>query len=282
MKVCFNGRLEEEDVGHSVSVFSDVLQFGKAVFETLRTYDSDRVFALEAHLDRLFQSAVILKLDLRRLSVLDHEWRERGDLRMFMGSCVQRLVDQNRVRGKDLRIKIFLTETFFWIRTEFLEVMPEAFYRDGVRVEEAVFERCFPRAKYPNPAYHYFRAIRSEKSWETICFSADGFLREGSISNVFAVFGNEVITPRDGVLLGVTREKVLGIIRQLGLKAVEQTISRERLLEADEIFLTCTSNEVVSVNVWSVLRKGGEEVVWSGGNFKIAHRLLKRTVNRDQ
>lgn len=285
MKVCFNGLIKEESSEHSVSVFSEVLQFGRAVFETLRTYDSDRVFALDEHLDRLFQSGEVLKLDLGKVgdrgkksgirSQKSEELKIKNEnvgtqyiaskeLRNIIRSSAQDLVKHNRQEGKDLRIKIFLTEEFFWIRTVILEEMPEAFYSDGVVVDDTVFERNFPRAKYPNLAYKVLAKDRPERYWDTLCFSHDGFLREGTISNVFAIIDAKIVTPEKGILLGVTRQKVLEVAHDLELETEEREVLREELLRADEIFLTCTSKEVVPVRQW------GD---WMSEDFRVANRL---------
>lgn len=282
---------DEQSFVHSVSPFCEALQFGEAVFETLRTYHSDQVFALDEHLERLMGSVRILRLKLQssayNLQSSNNVGTQNfvfGEQDNFIRDCVLNLVQENKQPDKDLRIKIFLTETFFWIRTSVLEEMPESFYQEGVIVEETTFERNFPRAKYPNPAYHYLQSIRSEEAWETICFSSSGYLREGSISNIFAVFGDTVVTPDKGILLGVTRDKVLATARGLGLKAEEREISREELLEVDEIFLTCSTKEVVPVKQIQssnneenqesrIMNQGGLNVIWENNTFEVAHRL---------
>ena len=283
MKVCFNGEMaDEQDFVRSVSPFCESFQFGKAVFETLRTYDSDQVFALDEHLDRLMGSADILRLNLQSSTYNLQKGIFSTDLKGFVRSCTLQLVKENQLEHhRDLRIKIFLTETFFWVRTTMLDEMPDSFYREGVVVEETIFERNFPRVKYPNPAYHYLESIRSKEAWETICFSPDGYLREGSISNIFVVFGDKIVTPYEGILLGVTREKVLDTARQLDFKIEEREITRDEFLGADEIFLTCSTKEVVPVariqssnfNLQTSKKEVQKKILWENDNFEVVHKL---------
>jgi D-alanine transaminase len=77
---------------------------------------------------------------------------------------------------------------------------------------------------------------------------------------VFAVFGDAVVTPPSGptILSGVTREMVLDLARKEGLKVEERAISGPDLLQADEVFLTGTTMEVLSVSRWTRLRSGRE------------------------
>ncbi len=273
MLVCFNGKFgEEKDFSSVISPFSDSVQFGQAVFETLRTYYGDQVFAVEAHLDRLFQSAEILKLDLGNLIQSQdppHSPLGKGGsnyLRDVIKSHLKELVEKNKISGKDLRIKIFLAEDFFWIRSQVPEEMSDEFYQQGVVINDTIFERTFPRAKWINPAYPYFQKVRPEGIFETICFSEKGRLREGTITNVFAVFGNTIITPQKNILLGVTRQKVLETAGRLGYHVAKREIFKKKLLEADEIFLTCTSKEVIPVWKW------GE---WENDDFEVALMLKK-------
>ncbi len=280
MKVCFNGDFGEEgDFTSVISPFSDSVQFGQAVFETLRTYDGDRVFVVEEHLDRLFESARILKLNFKETvyaqnlsvsPVVEPALFIKGSenlLREKIFTCLQELVDKNKIPGKDLRIKIFLAEDFFWIRSQVLDEMSDEFYDQGVVVDDMIFERTFPRAKWINPAYPYFQKIRPEGIFETICFTEAGFLREGTISNVFMVSDGVVTTPEKNILLGVTRQKVIETAERLGYKTEEREIGQEELQSADEIFLTCTSKEVIPVRQW------GD---WQSQGFCIAKKLRER------
>ncbi len=230
-------RLRYEDprsfFGDCYEYFFDIRSLGTAVFESLRTYEEGKfIFAVEEHVDRLFKSAEIL--------LIEHVFsREQviGDLR--------KLVEADRMDGKELRVNICLTNSFFWLKSVDLLEPKSDFYEKGVEVVDETFERPFAGAKYPSPVYSFFDKKRPAGVFETIFFNDDGYLREGNISNVFAVFGDKIVTPASGVLPGITSMHV-----QEAVLVEKRELTREELMRADEIFLTNTSKEVIPVRKW--------------------------------
>lgn len=251
--ICYNGKFYEE-MPETVSPLFDCCQFGALVFETMRTYNEKEIFHLDSHLERLEKSAEILGIDYL------HD-------KLEISKNVEKVVKINNISGKNLRIKVFLCSDFYAVITTVLEEMPASFYQQGIEVCEEVFERNFAKAKYPNPAYKYFMSKQPKSCFETIFFNELGFLREGNISNVFAVFDNIIVTPKKNILHGVTRTHVINTAKQLNIKVQEREISKKEMLSADEIFITNTTKEVVSV------RKLG---IWENNDFKIAHLLRKK------
>lgn len=254
MEICFNGKFIKDESNISVSPFFDFAQFGYSVFETFRTYDSTCIFAKELHLDRLFMSLKILKFLQKDDKCLREELSEN----------LEKIVQKNSKKGKDLRIKVFLCHDFYWIKSQFLDPFPESAYQTGVEVCDQVYERAFAQAKYANPAYLFFRKIQPKNCFETIFFNASGYLREGNISNVFVVSEGKIKTSSKNVLLGITREKVLKTAAKLSLKVEECEIHKKEVLQAKALFLTNTTKEVLPIGKW------GE---WRGKNFSIAHLL---------
>ncbi len=250
--ICFNGKFQEV-MPKTLSPLFDCCQFGLSTFETLRTYD-DQIFHLKSHLDRLCESVSILGIEIPNLRKI------KSEIEVNVG----KLVSINKVKGQDQRIKIFLCSDFYWIMTQPLDEVSDDFYHKGVQIIDATFERPFSRAKYPNLAYPYFARRQSDAVFETIFFNNEGFLREGNISNVFAVYGNEVHTPSKNILQGVTREVVMKTAKKLKIPMVEREISRGELKKADEIFITNTTKEVVPVRKWNK---------WENKDFKISKRL---------
>ncbi len=280
MKACFNGRWAHPS-DFSVSPFSPDFQFGTCVFETLRTYDG-RCFEVEAHLDRLASSAKILVLDLRKVvleagnekcETASHaiESLRSGTFQQKLRTWIGQAEDQMK-RGVEYRVKIFLNQEFVWISVLGLENFEQENYSKGVEIIDVIHERNFPEAKYANPAYHFFRSIQPAHVFETIFFSPDGFLREGNISNVFVFLDNQLMTPDKGILKGVTRQRVIQVAQELGIEVVEGHISKEKMRQAKEIMITCTSKEVIPVRKW-----GG----WENHDFSIAQKLRKEGWKRE-
>ena len=235
--------------------FFNSRNYGLAVFETCRTYHRSQVFGLEEHLSRLFLSAEILKMqkNFSREKIL--AGMEKVAKKIFAPELGN--------PPADFWIRIFLTESFFWISAEPLPDFDLQNYENGVEVQDATFVRPFAEAKYPSPAYLFFSKSQRKNVFETLFFDPENNLLEANHSNVFAVFGQKICTPKKNVLPGITRQKVLEIFPN-----IEQIpISREKLKTASEIFLTATSTEVVPVRKW------GD---WSGGNFEVSAEIRKK------
>jgi len=213
-----------------------------AVFETMRTYGG-KVFALNEHLERLFRSAELLGIDPKH---------SQADILREIGYC-----------PTESKVRVHLTAEKFTVQILPLPSVDPNIYSEGVTVCDRVFERPFPRAKYETLMYEDVLNAQGEH-FETLFFSEEGFLREGNISNVFAVFKGTVVTPKKNILLGVTREKVVQLIGENNIPFEEREISREELMTADEIFLTNTTKEIIPVRKW-----GG----WRSGAFEIAQKL---------
>ncbi len=249
--ICYNGKFYEE-MPEMVSPLFDCCQFGALVFETMRTYNEKDIFHLNKHLDRLEKSAEILGISF-------------SYKKLEISKKIEKLVEINNVSGENLRIKVFLCSDFYAVIAIPLIEMSEDFYENGIEVCEEIFERNFSNAKYSNPAYKYFMSKQPESCFETIFFNTQGVLREGNISNVFIVKDKALITPEAGVLHGVTRATVINTAKRLNIKVEQREVFRKEVLAADEIFVTNTTKEVVSV------RKFG---VWGNNDFTIA-RLLR-------
>ena len=252
MLIGFNNKLVKEG-SIEASIFEGTLVI-PSVFETLRTYQETNIYALQEHIERLIQSSEILKLDIKN----------KNSTKKNIEQAIKRLVQANKIPNENLRIKIILTNNFFGIKTQPLTPPPKDFYEKGINIEDTIFERNFPKAKYPNPAYYYFTKTQNPKNFETIFFSDAGFLREGNISNVFAVFQGIIVTPEKNILPGITRQKVLEGAKKLGVKTQIREITKTELEQADEIFLTCTTKGTIPVNKWQN---------WTNQNFKITKKL---------
>ena len=97
----------------------------------------------------------------------------------------------------------------------------------------------------------------------------DGFVTEGTTSNVFAVRAGRVATPplAAGILEGVTRGLVLRLAREVGAPAAEEPLRRGDLEAADEIFITSSAREILPVT------RLGDRPVGSGRPGAVTHRL---------
>ena len=236
---------------------SDFLEINPAVFETFRTYDG-AIHWLDQHLQRLLSSAEVMDIDS---DVLDRETLARQ---------IKQIRDIN-FENQDLRIRVLLNETGYSITSFVLEDWPESFYRDGIDIADAVFERPNPTAKYTTPIYQEFvEHAESIGAQEIIFFDHDGNLREGNRTNVFAVFGDALVTPKINILKGVMRNHVIQLCQQLGLEVIEIGLTEEVLAQADEIILTNALKGIIPVKSWDT---------WERSTNKCYNKLKKKFDN---
>jgi branched-chain amino acid aminotransferase len=250
--VYVNGRLvpEEEAV---VSVFDSGLNFGDGVFEGLRVY-AGRVFRLEQHVDRLFESANAFDIDIG----------------MTRREFAQEIVDWLRANELEdsFHFRPIVTRgTRFPPRSDpkFVSGGPTIFFvggpidpapLTGVRVIVSSLRRTAPDALDPRIKSLSFAnnllprlEARRRGADDAVLLDAAGFVAEGSTANVFVVTGGELVTPWPrACLAGITRRAVIGLATEQGAgPVVERDITPTELINAQEVFFTGTGAEITPV-----------------------------------
>jgi D-alanine transaminase len=232
-----------------VSVEDRGFLFGDGIYELIRNHEG-RLFRIDEHLQRMERSAQAIRLDLRH---------SREDWKRLIAKAAER----SKIRESKIYIEVtrgtaprghafpqgVTSTTVITVRP--FEPFPGPFRDRGVRVittPDLRWGRCDIKSLNLLP-----NILAKQQAVETGAFEAvfvrSGQIAEGTSSNVFAVFGDAVVTPPPGpaILSGVTREMVLELARTCGLKAEERVITGTDFLEADEVFLTGTTMEVLSV-----------------------------------
>ncbi len=280
-----------------VSVFDRGFLYGDSVYEVVRTYGGVP-FELRAHLSRLEHSAervgLALPWDARRTT----SEIERTLAAARGGDPSE--PDEAPWNSGERYIRIVMTRGAGEIGLDpALAVDPRAIlivrpvhgpplsaYRDGVKccvvgVQRNAPEAVDPSAKTGNYLSHVLavREARAAAAYEAIMLDHDGYVTEGSTSNVFIVRQGTVVTPplAAGILEGVTRGIVLALARQAGLAVREEALRPEDLASAQEIFITSTVREIVPVT------RLGEGAVGSGrpGSVTAAlHAAFRRRAAR--
>ncbi len=218
---------------------------GYGVFDLLRTFGGKPLF-LEAHIDRLLQSAsaVGLALPWSRKTligiVLDTLGRNTGaeefNVRVVItgGSSP----DFTTPQGKPRLIVLVSPRP----------VLPASWYSDGVKITTVKTGRRIPGAKSIDylTATMALQEAKEKGAVEALYVDRDGVVSECTTSNLFAFFGSRLTTPGERILSGITRKAILELsagrfdvdIRDIGL---------EELLTADEVFITGTNKGLVPV-----------------------------------
>ena len=253
MIIYIDGKFYPEEEA-KISVFDHGLLYGDGVFEGIRAYEG-RVFKLEEHLRRLEDSAqaILLKIPL-----------DRDEMR----SAVLETCKRNRMKSGYLRLVVTRGKgylglspdrckkpTIIIIASE-LELYPEKYYREGLRVVTVPTWRNSPAALDPSiKSLNYLNNILAKiegqqaGAQEVIMLNPQGLVAECSGDNIFIIRDQVLITPKlsSGALNGITRNTVLEIAREAGWKTREDDVRRYDLFTAEEMFLTGTGAEVIPV-----------------------------------
>lgn len=237
-----------------VSVFDHGLLYGDGVFEGIRAY-YNRVFKLEEHIERFYESAHTLVMGLPQsraeMTEVVLETCRRNQLR----DAYIRLV---ATRGKgDLGLdpRKCNQPTVFCIAAS-IQLYPEELYNKGLDVitvptRRNLSESCNPRVKslnYLNNIYGKMEATLGGVE-EAIMLNQEGYVSEATGDNIFIVKKGVLITPpiHAGILEGVTRNCVMDLAREKGIPVKEMLFTRHDVFNADECFLTGTAAELIPV-----------------------------------
>ncbi len=237
-----------------VSVFDHGYLYGDGIFEGIRAYNG-RVFRLDEHLDRLYESArsIMLSVPLAKTEMREAvlQTMRRNDLR----EGYIRLV-VSRGRG-DLGLdpRKCPTPTVVII-AETIRLYPEEAYTRGLRaitttVRKIRSDMLSPQVKSLNYLNNILARLEVNQAGadEGIMLSADGLVTECTADNVFLVRRCELWTPPPvvGLLRGITRDTVLDLARRLEISVFERAFTIHDVYTAEECFLTGTAAEVAPV-----------------------------------
>ncbi len=257
-KVWMNGTLVDW-ADAKIHVASHVIHYGSAVFEGARCYSTPKgpaCFRLEDHMRRLYDSARIYRMSYELdQEALTHAVVDTIKANKFDACYIRPLI----YRGYDslgvnpipcpVDVAIMLWEWGAYFTQEAIE--------EGLDVKISTWARNAPNttpamaksvANYANAQLIKMEALADGYA-EGIALDTQGNLSEGSGQNVFVVREGIIYTPPIGnsVLWGITRDSVMTIARDLGFEVREQTLPRETLYIADEVFFVGTAVEVTPI-----------------------------------
>ncbi|MEN6519191.1 MAG: branched-chain-amino-acid transaminase [Methanospirillum sp.] len=233
-----------------VSVFDHGLLYGDGVFEGIRAYNG-RVFRLEEHLDRLYDSAktIDLAVPIAKTEMADaiREVLRRNGLRdAYIRPIVTRGVGDLGLDPRKCERPTVIIIAVEW------GAMYGDLYEKGLTAVTVSIRRTPAEALPPNvKSLNYLNNILAKIEAnckggdEAIFFDTNGYLSEGSGDNIFVVKNGEIVTPPTlNNLRGVTRLVALECAADLGITVVERNMGYFDLYSADEVFVTGTAAEV--------------------------------------
>ncbi len=242
MQTFLNGQFVASDQAN-ISVADHGFLFGDGVYDTLRTF-SGKLYRPERHIQRLFKA-----MEAVAISPI---WSEEEILAWIKEGIEKNGFSETRVRitvtrgANKFRVNEVAQPTLLITFTELQELAAE--YVDGVKVISDQAERALPQVKTISmaPVMRSRSKMEQVDAFEVLLVNRDGFVTEGSVTNVFMIEDGEILTPGDGMLEGTTRGLVLEWIEGKWPVRIEN-ISVEDLRLADEVFLTNAVKGIVPV-----------------------------------
>jgi branched-chain amino acid aminotransferase len=136
----------------------------------------------------------------------------------------------------------------FYVIAEESKSLPQEYYTEGCSLITHEHQRTYPEIKTINyiTAVLLQRNRKKDKALE-ILYVSDGKVLECSTSNFFIVKNRVIITPKNNILLGITRKNIIEIAHEVGLKIEEREVTLAEMMGADEAFITSSYKEVVPV-----------------------------------
>jgi len=238
-----------------VSVYDHGLLYGDGIFEGIRVYQG-KIFLCKQHIERLWKCASEIRMTIPI---------SKDEMVSIMRKCIEanglkdgyiRLVVTRGAGTLGLDPRRCPVPGIICIADQ-ISLFPAQMYDEGMRVVVANRPKtpvaCLdPRIKslnYLNNILAKCEAI-DYGCHEVIMLNLDGDVTEGSGDNIFIIENGQIFTPPsdDGLLEGITRKFVMQrLAPEIGMKVIERTFKLDELLKADEIFLTGSAAEIISV-----------------------------------
>ncbi|MCX7917199.1 MAG: branched-chain-amino-acid transaminase [bacterium] len=251
--IYLDGKFVDESEA-KISIFDHGLLYGDGVFEGLRSYNG-KIFKLDEHLIRLYKSAkaisleIPLKFDEMKNAVI--ETVRKNNLR----DSYIRIVVTRGVGDLGLDPRKCKKPTIFIIASK-IQLYPESIYEKGIDIvtvptRRNLSESLNPSIKSLNYLNNILAKIEANNAGasEGLILNQFGYVSECTGENIFIIKENFLITPPiyAGALEGITRRVVMDIGENIGLKVIEENITRYDIYTCDECFLTGTAAEIVPV-----------------------------------
>jgi branched-chain amino acid aminotransferase len=252
-KVYINGKFFDKPEA-KVSVYDHGLLYGDGVFEGIRVYEG-KVFRLREHIDRLYESAraILLEIPMSREQMIEDVIRtvrvnnkRNGYIRLVVTRGAGSLGLDPR-KTSDPQIIIIVDD---------ISLYPPELYEHGMEIASVATIRNHPSALNPRiKSMNYLNNILAKIEaiqagcLEALMLNHKGEIAECTGDNIFLVKRGVLKTPAAdaGILEGVTRGAVLELARAAGIPTQETALTRHDVYAADECFLTGTAAEVIPV-----------------------------------
>jgi len=237
-----------------ISVFDHGFLYGDGVFEGIRAYDG-RVFKLKEHIDRLYDGArgIMLDIPLTKEEMMEVvlETLRRNQLR----DAYIRLVVSRGTGDLGLDPRKCQKPTIICIADKIV-LYPEKLYVEGLEIITAATRRNRPEGvnaqmKSLNYLNNIMAKIEANLAGapEALMLNTEDYVAECTGDNIFIVKKGVIITPPPyvGILVGITRNAIIDLAQKMGIPVEEKVFTRYEVFTADECFLSGTAAEAIPV-----------------------------------
>jgi branched-chain amino acid aminotransferase len=252
-KVYINGKLFDK-ADAKISVFDHGVLYGDGVFEGIRVYDG-KVFKLKEHVDRLFESARAIKLEIpmtreQFARAIQDTVAANGKRNGYIRPIVTRgagTLGLDPRKTSDPQVIIIVDD---------IALYPPELYESGLEIATVATIRNHPAALNPRiKSLNYLNNILAkiegiqQGCLESLMLNHKGEISECSGDNIFLVKNGVLYTPPidAGILKGITRDAVIDLARQAAIRTEQVPLTRHDVFVADECFLTGTAAEIIPV-----------------------------------
>ena len=256
-KIWMDGKMVDWDKA-KVHVCTHALHYGSGVFEGIRAYETDKgtaVFRLKEHIERLYNSAKILKMEIpyskeEFRQAVKNTIKENNLKSCYIRPLVYRGFEQLGINPFTCPVNCVIA---VW---EWGAYLGEEALKKGIKTKISSYARSYinsisQKAKicgnYVNSIFAKMEAIEAGVD-EAILLDTEGYIAEGSGENLFWVRNGVIYTtPTATVLEGITRDAVIKVAQDMGYQVQEKRTGRDELYISDELFFTGTAAEVTPI-----------------------------------
>ncbi len=242
----------------AISVLDRGLFYGDGIFESFRTYNG-KPFQLDAHLKRLLRGARTLYMRaLPGAAQLKTAVLKTIEANNFKESYIKIIITRGPAKQHGLSPKNAIGKPTVIIIVEEQRPQPKKAFSDGWKaIISQVSKPDVPSSRIKSLNYINNLLAKREaekaKADEAIMLDEQGYLAEGTISNVFIVKHGTIYTPPKTapILAGLTRDLVIKLAKQSAFKVIEKNITPKELYTADECFITFSGPGIVPITrIW--------------------------------
>ncbi len=263
----------------NIHIASHVIHYGSSIFEGFRAYNTPKgtaIFRNNAHLKRLYNSCKMYRMEI---PFTQEEFEQ----------AVIQTIKANKLKACYIRPIIYRGYGTLGVDPfpnpidcailawEWGQYLGEKALENGVDVKISTWQRMAPNtfpalaksgANYMNSQLIKMEALL-EGYVEGIALNVRGHISEGSGENIFIVINGEIHTPplSSSILPGITRDAVICLAKDLGITLVEETLPREMLYIAEEVFFTGSAAEITPI------RSVDKITIGNGGRGPVVKRL---------